>query len=203
MDFKLGIYGLLSIVFIGALSLFAISYIVPSASELVLRTLLPNLLIGIVASYAVGMVVLCAAREIFSLIPSLKGTRIKEAIWKGMTEEQRNLTVGALREFYGMTEITPGRLEALCVAPVHDRLSKRDEFVAAADFCRSMALLALLSGLAVLPWTYESLVWRVPLLSASWLFARAYRFYTGLGAVIVYGAFLSWWREKRLTQPTR
>lgn len=129
-----------------------------------------------------------------------------------VSKQVGNSLLSSVNEFYGL-EISADSTELfnLIYSPVHDRMGKRDVFLALANMMRTLTLLSffytlyLTTTIAIsLIKTHDALLMDFILLILSiisyWLFREGYQRNKSFSENIPYTAFLAWYKEKKINK---
>lgn len=196
-DWKSEVYDVLGIEFVGLTAAMLYAHI----STLRLPSMLSEtgtigLLFWLVTAYGIGH----ALRGLSGLLFGLFCKGPAERAWAFLSSGERQGILAGLRELYGFADVPVNRVEPLCIGAAQGRMSKRDVFLAVADYCRSMTLVVVLAGALLVarpapgPSTSGCLL---ALGVLAFIFTHGYLTYSRYAALVAYGGFLAWWRIRK------
>lgn len=203
-DCKLPFYDVITHLFIGGAFVIIIYLLTPIEGQLTNLGIVSHGSALVILSYTAGQCIHGIGRILINTIPRYRNSNLKRQVWsQSISEEERKAFEYAIVSYYRFKKIPDRNLEGLCISPIDQRTSKRDTFVAVANYNRSMATLIFLLmlgfvGYAIILRTHA---WKVaivvgPALLLCYIFLESYAAFVKYSSIVAYTSFLSWWSEK-------
>lgn len=224
MNLPLQIYDFIAVIFPATMLLAILRTEIPSLPIWQQSYQVGNLAIMLVVAYIFGQVIQLIARWLEknkytkwlfyrkALVPGSEeielGARKSKVI---IARKQAQAILTGLSELYGFPVAADEKgLFELVYAPVHDRLAKRDVFLALSNMMRALAMISFMYGLFLvvkivlsLCWGWQPITYEFWFLGTSFLsyftFRKGYLDNKNLSEVIPYGAFLAWYQQQKLS----
>ncbi|ARU62847.1 hypothetical protein CBW65_19100 [Tumebacillus avium] len=225
MNLPLQIYDFIAVIFPAAMLLAILRTEIPSLPIWQQSYQIGNLAIMLIVSYILGQVIQLIARVLEKnkytkwlfyrkeRVPSPEeielGARKSKVI---LARKQAQAILTGLSEFYGFPVAADEKgLFELVYAPVHDRLAKRDVFLALSNMMRALAMISFMYGFYLvvkivisLCWGWQPITFEYWFLGISILsyfaFRKGYLDNKNFSEAIPYGAFLAWYQQQKLSK---